>query len=312
MPIASTILMIRPAAFGFNEETAESNSFQRSSPSSSPQLIQQSALEQFDNMVKVLKSHDIDVIVIDDTHEPQKPDAVFPNNWFSTSPDGIISVFPMYACNRRTEKRDDLLKMLAEKFVVKDVQDWSEYEAEGRFLEGTGSMVIDHGNKLIYASVSGRTSVPVLEKFANANGYQAIVFLATDKNGRPVYHTNVVMTLGENFAVLCEEAIEEEWELIAVRQLLESTGHTIIPITREQMNCFAGNMLQIKNNPSTGSGEEKFLLLSQTAFNSLRKEQKQMLEAYSQLLPIDVSVFEKVEGGSVRCMMAEIFLERKN
>ena len=263
-------------------------------------------------MVKVLKSHDIDVIVIDDTHEPQKPDAVFPNNWFSTSPDGIISVFPMYACNRRTEKRDDLLKMLAEKFVVKDVQDWSEYEAEGRFLEGTGSMVIDHGNKLIYASVSGRTSVPVLEKFANANGYQAIVFLATDKNGRPVYHTNVVMTLGENFAVLCEEAIEEEWELIAVRQLLESTGHTIIPITREQMNCFAGNMLQIKNNPSTGSGEEKFLLLSQTAFNSLRKEQKQMLEAYSQLLPIDVSVFEKVEGGSVRCMMAEIFLERKN
>ena len=231
----------------------------------------------------------------------------FPTTGSATSPEGIISVFPMFAANRRTEKRDDILKMLSEKFIVKDIQDWSEYEAEEKFLEGTGSMVMDHENKMIYAAVSERTSLSVLEKFASSNGYQAIVFLATDKNGNPVYHTNVVMTLGENFAVLCEEAIEEEWELIAVRQLLESTGHTIIPITREQMHDFAGNMIQIKNIKG-----EKFLLMSQTAFDSLNQEQIQMLEAYSKLLPINIFTIEEVEGGSVRCMMAEIFLDKRN
>ena len=146
--------------------------------------------------------------------------------------------------------------------------------------------------------------MPLLENYASANGYQAIVFLATDKHGYPVYHTNVVMTIGDQFAVLCEEAIEEEWELIAVRQLLETTGKIIIPITRDQMHAFAGNMLQVKN-----SSGENFLVLSQAAFNALTKEQRLMLEAYSQLLPIPVPTIEKIEGGSVRCMMAEIFLE---
>ena len=305
MPIPSAILMIRPAAFGFNEETAANNYFQ-SNPGIGKEELQQKAIAEFDSMVKVLRSHEINVLVIEDTKEPAKPDAIFPNNWLSTSPDGIVSVFPMYAPNRRTEKRDEILLQLANKFVIRDVQDWSEYEVEGRFLEGTGSMVIDYDNKMIYASVSERTSLPVLEKFASANDCQAIVFLATDKNGHPVYHTNVVMALGEDFCVLCEEAIDEEWELIAVRQLLESTNHAIIAITRDQMHNFAGNMLQVKNNK-----DEKFLILSQTAFNSLRKEQKQMLEAYSALLPIAVPTIEEVEGGSVRCMMAEIFLERK-
>lgn len=298
--------MIRPADFGFNEETATNNYFQ-SNPAIGKEELQQRALTEFDNMVQTLRSHDINVLVIQDTKEPAKPDAIFPNNWLSTSPDGIVSVFPMYAPNRRTEKRDEILLQLANEFVIRDVQDWSEYEVEGRFLEGTGSMVIDYDNKMIYASVSERTSLPVLEKFASANDCQAIVFLATDKNGHPVYHTNVVMALGEEFCVLCEEAIEEEWELIAVRQLLESTNHAIIAITRDQMHQFAGNMLQVKN----GKGE-KFLILSQTAFNSLRKEQKQMLEAYSTLLPIAVPTIEEVEGGSVRCMIAEVFLEKKN
>jgi hypothetical protein len=305
MPLASTILMVRPAAFGFNEETAANNYFQ-SNPGISKEELQQKALREFDNMVEVLRSHDINVLVIEDTKEPAKPDALFPNNWLSTSPDGTVAVFPMYAPNRRTEKRDEILQQLAREFVVKDVQDWSEYEAEGRFLEGTGSMVIDYDNKMIYACVSERTSLSVLEKYAATNGYQAIVFLATDKNGLPVYHTNVAMSLGDSFCVLCEEAIDEEWELIAVRQLLESTNHTIIAITRDQMHRFAGNMLQVKNNKG-----EKFLILSQTAFNSLRKEQKQMLEAYSTLLPIAVPTIEEVEGGSVRCMMAEVFLEKR-
>jgi hypothetical protein len=306
MPIASTILMIRPAAFGFNEETAANNFFQ-SNPTISQEQLQQRALQEFNNMVQVLKSHDINVVVIDDTREPVKPDAIFPNNWLSTSPEGIISVFPMYAPNRRSEKRNNILKTLKEQFIVKDVHDWSEFEKEERFLEGTGSMVIDHDNKMIYAAISERTNIQALEKFASANGFQAIVFIATDKNSMVIYHTNVMMSLGEDFAILCEEAIDEEWELIAVRQLLESTGHIIIAITREQMYAFAGNMLQVKNN-----SEEKFLVMSQTAFDSLRKEQLRMLEAYAELLPIAVPTIEEVEGGSVRCMMAEIFLEKRN
>ena len=305
MPLASTILMVRPAAFGFNEVTAANNYFQ-SNPNISKEELQQRALAEFDSMVQTLRSHDINVFIIEDTKEPAKPDAIFPNNWLSTSPNGVVTVFPMYAANRRIEKRDEILEQIANEFVIRDVQDWSEYEVEGRFLEGTGSMIIDYENKMIYACVSERTSLSVLEKYAAMNSYQAIVFLATDKNRMPVYHTNVMMALGEDFCVLCEEAIEEEWELIAVRQLLESTNHTIIAITRDQMHCFAGNMLQVKNN-----NREKFLIMSQSAFNSLRKEQKQMLEAYSTLLPIAVPTIEEVEGGSVRCMMAEIFLERK-
>ena len=305
MPFATTILMIRPAAFGFNEETAANNYFQ-SNPAISKEKLQQKALAEFDNMVHTLRSHDIDVLVIEDNKEPPKPDAIFPNNWLSTSPEGIVSIFPMYAPNRRIEKRDEIVQQLAAAFVIKDMQDWSEYEAEGRFLEGTGSMVIDHNNKMIYACVSERTSLAVLEKYAATNNYQAIAFLATDKNGMPVYHTNVLMTLGEGFCVLCEEAIEEEWELIAVRQLLESTNHNIIAITREQMHSFAGNMLSVRNSKG-----EKYLVLSQTAFNSLRKEQKEMLKAYSTLLTIDVPTIEEVEGGSVRCMMAEVFLEKR-
>jgi hypothetical protein len=297
MAIASTILMVRPAAFGFNEETSENNFFQSNSASSQNEL-QQKALAEFDNMVNTLRSHDIEVLVIDDTAQPAKPDAIFPNNWLAAFPNGVVSVFPMFAPNRRTEKREDILQWLAKEFVVKDLQDWSEFEVEGRFLEGTGSMIMDHDNKMIYASASERTSIPVLEKYAAANGYQAIVFLATDKNGHAIYHTNVMMTLGEGFCVLCEEAIDEEWELIAVRQLLESTNHNIIPITREQVHQFAGNMLEVKNKNDEN-------------FESLRKEQKQMLEAFAKLLPIPVPTIEEVEGGSVRCMMAEIFLERR-
>jgi hypothetical protein len=167
-------------------------------------------------------------------------------------------------------------------------------------------MVIDHENKVIYSCYSPRTDVSVLEKFANANKYRAIIFFASDKNGQAVYHTNVVMTLAEDFAILCEEAIEEEWELIAIRQLLDSSGHDVIRIYKDQMHCFAGNMLQVKN-----SKEEKFLLMSQTAFDSLYEDQKEELSARNKLLPISIPTIERIEGGSVRCMMAEIFLEKK-
>ena len=298
--------MIRPAAFGINEETAATNFFQSSTREINAQAIQQAALNEFDNMIELLRTNDINVLVIDDTPTPVKPSAVFPNNWLSTSPEGIVSVFPMYAPNRRPEKRDDILKMLSEKFVVKDLQDWSEFEVEGKFLEGTGSMVTDHENKVIYACYSPRTDISVLEKFANANEYRAIIFFAADKNGQAVYHTNVAMALAEDFAILCEEAIEEEWELIAIRQLLESSGHDVIRITKDQMHCFAGNMLQVKNNKG-----EKFLVMSKAAFDSLNEEQKEELSARNKLLPVPIPMIEQTEGGSVRCMMAEIFLEKK-
>jgi hypothetical protein len=306
MQITDTILMIRPAGFGANAETAATNFFQSKDVQLNSQAIQRSALEEFDNMVELLRKNDINVLVIDDTPTPVKPSAIFPNNWLSTSPEGIVSVFPMYAANRRPEKRDYILKMLAEKFVVKDLQDWSEFEVEGKFLEGTGSMVIDHENKVIYTCYSPRTDISVLERFANANNYRAIIFLAIDKNGQPVYHTNVMMMLGEDFAILCEEAIEEEWELIAVRQLLESSGHEVIRISKEQMHSFAGNMLQVRNDK-----DEKFLVMSQIAFDSLNEEQKEELSARSKLLPIAIPIIEQTEGGSVRCMIAEIFLEKK-
>jgi len=305
MPAASTILMIRPASFGYNEETAANNFFQSHSNLNADEL-QQIAVVEFDNMVRILRDNDLNVIVIEDLKEPPKPDAIFPNNWLSTSPEGIVSIFPMYAPNRRLERRDDILKLLTERFCVEEIQDLSGLEKEGHYLEGTGSMIIDNENKMIYAAISERTSITALEKFASNGGYQAIVFIATDKYGKPVYHTNVMMTLGDNFAILCEESIDEEWELIAVRQLLESTGHSIIPITKDQMHDFAGNMLLVKNNRG-----EKILVMSERAYQSLRKEQKQMLEAYSSLLPISIPTIEEVEGGSVRCMMAEIFLEPK-
>lgn len=305
MTIASTVLMVRPAAFGFNRETAENNFFQ-TDPGWPGHETQKKALAEFDTMVQVLQEEGINVLVIEDSALPPKPDAIFPNNWLSTSPDGKIFVYPLFAPNRRPEKRDDILQLLADKYIVKDVQDWSEFEVEGRFLEGTGSMIMDHGNKLIYAAISERTNISVLEKFSATNGYHAMVFLATDREGRPVYHTNVVMSLGQRFCVLCEEAIDEEWELIAVRQLLESTGHAIIPISREQMHHFAGNMLELKNNR-----DENILVLSRSAYDSLQNGQREMLEAFARLLPIEAGTIESVEGGSVRCMMMEVFLEGK-
>lgn len=305
MQVASAILMIRPAAFGYNNETAANNFFQHN-PGLSRELLHKKALAEFDAMVKKLETEEVELLLVEDSPEPPKPDAIFPNNWLSTSAAGQVFIYPMFAPSRRAEKRDDIIQLLARDFTVTDVQDWSEYEAEGRFLEGTGSMVVDHDNRMIYAAISERTNLSVLEKFARANDFQAVVFLATDKNNQPVYHTNVVMSLGEKFAVICEDAIEEEWERIAVTQLLESTGHTLIPITREQMHCFAGNMLEIKNRKG-----ESLIILSTTALDALRPEQQQVLRQFGKLVPVSVPVIEQVEGGSVRCMIAEIFLPRK-
>lgn len=306
MALASTLLMVRPFAFGVNEETVSSNFFLQQDVSKNNSKIENDALVEFDRMVEILRKHEIDLIIIEDTPEPEKPTAVFPVDWICTTPENVVMVFPMLAPNRRTEKRDDIIKKLSENFLIADVQDWTEFEVEGKFLEGTGSMVIDHDNKVIYACYSPRTDTSVLEKFANANNFRAFVFFATDLEERAVYHTNLVMSLCEDFAVLCLEAIDEEWERIAIRQLLDSSGHEIIRITKEQMHAFAGNILQVKNKKG-----KKFLVMSETAYDSLTNEQKEEFLARSEILTIPVAVIERTGGSSVQSMMAEIFLKRK-
>lgn len=297
--------MIRPAAFGYNAETAANNVFQSQSKLSVKEVQQKAELE-FDAFVEMLRKKSIEVIVVQDTAEPIKPDAVFPNNWFCTLQDGTLAVFPMYAPNRRIEKRDDMLQILAEQYETRDVEDWSEYEAESLFLEGTGSMIIDHEHKLIYACLSPRTNKAVLEKFAHAHGYRAVTFYSKDENGVEVYHTNVIMHLGETYAIICLESITNEIERITISQLLTATGHEIIPITLKQVHAYAGNMLQVKNTKG-----KKFTILSKQANKALTKEQKDILKIHTNLLPVDITTIETIGGGSVRCMMAEIFLEKK-
>ena len=304
--LTDTILMVRPAAFHYNPETAANNFFQNE-PSLQAGQLQKAALREFDGMVALLRSKDIDVIVIDDTPTPAKPDAVFPNNWLSTNSRGVMNVYPMYARSRREEKRDDILQQLYKDYNVTAFYDWTEYEAENMFLEGTGSMVIDHLNGIVYACLSPRTNGVLLEKFASLNGYRAMGFTAVDGKGQPVYHTNVMLSIGEGFAVLCADSIADEFERIAVVQLLQSTSHEVITITQEQVASFAGNMLQVKSKEG-----KKYIVLSATAYHSLTPDQKATLSRHGILLPVDVSTIEEVEGGSTRCMMAEIFLERKH
>jgi hypothetical protein len=300
--LADTILMIRPAAFEYNAETAINNFFQQP-PELEPEALHTAALREFDGMVDTLRSKGIEVIVIDDTPLPVKPDAVFPNNWFSTNSKGAMNVYPLYARNRREEKRDDILQRLYKEYQVTAFYDWTEYEAENMFLEGTGSMVMDHQNSIVYACLSPRTNAVLLEKFAFLNEYKAIAFSAVDETGQAVYHTNVLLSIGEGFAVLCTESIADEFERIAVVHLLESTGHRVITITPKQVKAFAGNLLHLKSKEGT-----RYIVLSQTAYHSLAPEQKETLSQYGLLLPIDVSTIERVNGGSTRCMMAEILL----
>jgi hypothetical protein len=304
--VAEKILMVRPAAFGFNTETAANNFFQNKTDLTQEQL-QQKAVQEFDVMVKGLRNEGIEVLVVEDTATPQKPDAIFPNNWFNTTGEGVLNIFPMFAQNRRGEKRDDILQQLANNFIIDQVYDWTEYEAEAKYLEGTGSVIIDHRNKFVYACISPRTHPAVIEKFAAANRYKAITFTAVDNEGREIYHTNVMMCIGEGFALFCPKAISDDTERIAVAQLLETTGHENIFITQDQMKSFAGNVLHLKNKKG-----ELFIAMSETAFNALTQEQIEKLQQYGKLLPFNVSTIERVNGGSVRCMMAEIFLQPKN
>lgn len=301
----SQILLVKPANFGFNEETAESNAFQnriKNNAKSSSEL----ALQEFGLFVEKLERNGINVTVIEDTLTPVKPDAIFPNNWISMHEDGKIILYPMCAPNRRLEKRHDVVEKLKKSFLVKEVIDFSVYENENRFLEGTGSIIFDHVNKKAYACISPRTDKGLLTEVCRRLNYEPISFFSLDENGQEIYHTNVMMCIGEKFAVICLESIKDEDEKNRVTNSLKETGHEIIDVSYGQMKKFAGNMLALTNN------EEKNLLgMSQSAFNSLTQEQKNALKKYTTLLPLPIRTIETIGGGSARCMMAEIFLQKK-
>ena len=299
MHIASAIAMVRPAAFGYNEETAVNNYFQHI-PEISNSALQQTVLREFDEMVAILRANGVNVLVLNDDAEQPKPDAIFPNNWFCCN-DNRITIFPMCAVSRRAEKNPEIIENIKAHTAISDLTDLSFHEKDNIFLEGTGSMVIDHLNRIIYACISPRTNESLLKEFALSNKYETVIFEAADEQGREIYHTNVLMCIGDAFAVLCSKAINNKDRAGVIRTLAD-TGHEIIEIDFNQMNSFAGNMLQLVNDKN-----EKLLVLSKTAHNSLTLAQIKKLEKYCKLIVPDVSEIERAAGGSVRCMMAELF-----
>lgn len=308
MQTTSNILMIRPVRFGFNEQTAASNAFQNpEAAKAGAELIQQKAQQEFDAMVATLRYYGVNVIVVEDTFEPHKPDSIFPNNWISFHKDGTLCLYPMHAPNRRMERRKDIIEMLLEKegFDVKKIVDFTNHEERNKFLEGTGSLVLDRINRVAYACVSPRTHSDVLTDFSEQTGYKIVSFNAVDHNGMPIYHTNVVMCVGDKFAVICLDTIIDERERQLVKEELSANGREIIEITLSQMNNFAGNMLQVK-----GANDQSLLVMSESAYKALMSEQVAALEKYAKLVPVALHTIESNGGGSARCMMAEVHLPK--
>jgi len=302
----NTLLMIEPIAFGFNTQTAVNNYFQqRDSVSESD--VQQLALSEFSGMVEKLRANGINVIVVKDTEQPHKPDSIFPNNWISFHEGGQVILYPMFAENRRKERRMDIIQEIENQGkVINNVDDFTFWEEQNLFLEGTGSMVLDRINSIAYAALSERTDKTVFLQFCTSFGYKPVYFHAFhsvgDNHHLPVYHTNVMMCLADKYVLICTNSIDDDKELEYLYDVLEKSGKEIIPISREQMHSFAGNMLQVEN----GDGK-KILVMSQSAFDSLHEHQIDQLKAYNELLVIPIPTIEKVGGGSVRCMMAEVF-----
>ena len=301
------ILMVRPAHFGFNPQTAESNAFQTNKKGLTKAEIEQQAVEEFDEFVNRLRAAGVDVIVVQDTPAPVKTDAVFPNNWITFHPGGQIVTYPMESPIRRLERRDDIIEMIRERFQVKEVIRLEQAEKEGRFLEGTGSMILDRQAKIIYACRSSRTDKELVFDFAKMADYDALFFDATDGEGHAIYHTNVMMAIGETFVVICLDTIKDSEEKAVVIDSFEKSNKEIISITLEQMMAFAGNMLQVQNNRG-----QTFLVMSEQAYRSLTKDQVDQIERHTQILYSPLDTIETYGGGSARCMMAEVFLPEKD
>jgi len=301
----SNILMIRPANFGFNEETAENNSFQTRAKILTPYEIKIRAQSEFDTMVLNLQTNGINVIVVDDTNTPIKPDAVFPNNWITFHEDGTVMTYPMFSPKRRLERRDDVITQIKKDFTVTGTYRLEHFEEKDQILEGTGSMILDRVNKICYACTSPRTDDNLLDIFCNLFGYEKAVFESVDTNGDDIYHTNVMMALGEDFVVIGMDTVNNEEQKSMLLENFKQTNKEVIEITFEQILSFAGNMLQVRNDK-----DETFLVMSQQAFESLTDEQIQKIERYTNILYSDIEAIETLGGGSARCMMAEVFLPK--
>ncbi|MEM6270801.1 MAG: arginine deiminase-related protein [Bacteroidota bacterium] len=296
--------MVRPASFGYNPETAPSNAFQHAAVSQTAANIQESALTEFDGLAATLIDYGVRLTVLEDTAHPVKHDAVFPNNWLSTHEDGTVILYPMFSEMRRQERRQDILDELEQYYEIRKVVDLSHYEAEGRFLEGTGSIVFDRINGVAFACRSSRTDPGLLDEVAAQLGYEAMLFDSVDVSRKPVYHTNVMLSVGTQFTVLAESTMPDADQRDRLIAALEAEGRRIVKLRPGQLEQFGGNILEIQ-------GRDRLVAMSTTAFHSISAAQRDLLEVFAQLIHAPIPTIERVGGGSVRCMMCEIFLPRK-
>ena len=297
------ILMVRPYQFYFNQQTAANNFFQSNINIENANEL---AIAEFDAMVEKLRAHQIKVNVIQDTKDPSTPDSIFPNNWVSTHEGGTLCLYPMFAQNRRAERKSTVIDFLESNYKIENTLDLTDLEKEGIFLEGTGSMVLDHQNKLAYGCLSERLDKNAFYEWCDKMQFKAIAFKAVDDKAQPIYHTNVMMCIGDQFVVICLESIPNEQEKQIVLESFKKSNKEVIEISQDQLNHFAGNMLQVFD-----TNEKPHLIMSEQAHTSLDPAQLKSLEKYNPILPISIPTIEALGGGSTRCMMAEIYLINK-
>jgi hypothetical protein len=305
----NTILMIRPVAFRMNEQTAVNNYYQKVLDDLLPVTVNAKAQAEFDTYVAKLRARGIDVVVVDDTLNPDTPDSIFPNNWISFHENGDIALYPMFAENRRQERREDIFDVLESKgFKINDIMDYTSAEQDGFFLEGTGSIILDRTNEIAYCALSPRADEELFIEFCEDFEYNPVIFEAyqtVDGERKHIYHTNVMMCIAETFAVICADCIDDKAERKMVLQQLKSSGKEIILITEAQVSNFAGNMLQVR-----GANEERFLVMSSAAYHVLTEDQISKIEKHCKILHASLDIIEACGGGSARCMMAEVFLPK--
>ena len=302
MQSTSKVLMVRPVRFGFNEQTAGNNSFQKRGYELSAQDM---ALEEFDNFVTLLRANNVDVVVVEDTPEPHTPDSIFPNNWFSTHASGELVLYPMCAPNRRLERKESVLnviKEIGERGKMRRIVDLTHWESENLFLEGTGSLIFDRKNRIVFACRSPRCDIAVLEDLCEKLDYEFLDFGAYDRDGKPIYHTNVMMCVGDKFVVACLDSIKNIDERTEFISFVEDCDKELIEISIDQMEQFAGNMLQLRS-----TGGEPLLIMSATAKRALTTDQLENLMSYCKIISPELESIETNGGGSARCMLAEIF-----
>ena len=304
---ANSILMIRPVAFRMNEQTAVNNYYQKVLEDLLPATVNAKAQEEFDAFVKKLRAVGVNVIVVDDTLEPDTPDSIFPNNWISFHENGDVVLYPMFAENRRGERREDVLDILEENdFVINEIMDYTSAEEDGFYLEGTGSIVLDRENGKAYCALSPRADEELFIEFCEDFEFSPVLFEAfqtVDGERKLIYHTNVMLCIGDTFAVICADCIDDKKERKMVLDSLRGDGKEIILITEAQLNSFAGNMLEVR-----GGDDRRYLVMSTSAYQSLTKKQIAQLEEHLTIVHSNLDTIEACGGGSVRCMMAEIFL----